>query len=289
MAISFKESLFAKEKITETNSISMMDDVYAAANWTLDTKYEYYHDYNDDSISVIDSNKNIVLDKEQINITQETNSQFIPFEMPRYYDGFDLHTTSILIHFVNRENLEDFDSPVNVYYNDDKIKFGWLIDSRVTAIDGVVKFEIQAIGTNSKGEEYIWRTKPSNGLNVLKSLSGDGVIEPDGTWITGFMSQITEQVFIAQTAAGEAKDAAERAKNAITSLPLELSDDGYAEVANQRKILHVQSTKSNDKVNVVVSLEGGKRVVLDINYNANNYPTSLTLNGHTCTFGWSGF
>lgn len=85
--------------------------------------------------------------------------------------------------------------------------------------------------------------------------------------------------------AAEAKTVGDR----FAALPIELSEDGYSEVANQRKILNVQSTKTADKINVVVSLEGGKKVVMDVGYNANKYPTSLTLNGHTVTFGWTGF
>lgn len=85
--------------------------------------------------------------------------------------------------------------------------------------------------------------------------------------------------------AAEAKAVGDR----FAALPVTLSEDGYSEVANQRKILNVQSTKTADKINIVVSLEGGKKVVMDVGYNANNYPTSLTLNGHTVTFGWTGF
>lgn len=90
------------------------------------------------------------------------------------------------------------------------------------------------------------------------------------------------------TTEGQAADA-KAVGDVIASLPVSLSDDGYSEVINQRKILNIQSTKTDDKINVVVSLEGNKKVVLDVEYNANNYPISLTINGRKCTFGWSGF
>lgn len=73
------------------------------------------------------------------------------------------------------------------------------------------------------------------------------------------------------------------------NFPITVSDDGYTEVANQRKILHVQSTKAADKINVIVTLEGDKKVVMDIGYNENNYPKSLILNGHNVIFDWNGF
>ena len=180
---------------------------YAGDEWILDTKYRFYPEYNDDAVSIVDENKNIVLNSDQINVTQETNSQFIPFEMPRFYDGFDLSTTSLLFHFVNKDGYEDYANPINVYYNSNRIKFAWLVDKRVTAVAGIVEFEIQAVGVNSKGDEYIWISKISKGLNILKSLSGNGVIEPDDTWVTTFLTQVTEQVSLAQAAANDAQNA----------------------------------------------------------------------------------
>ena len=53
-------------------------------------KYTWYENYTDDKYSIVDENKDIQLDDSQINITQENNSQVIPFEMPRFYDGIDL-------------------------------------------------------------------------------------------------------------------------------------------------------------------------------------------------------
>lgn len=211
----------------EVQSVNTMAVTYAStgSDWTLSDKYVYYSDYSDDSVSVIDENKNIILDPKQINLTQETNSQFIPFEMPRYFDGFDLVNTTLLIHFVNKNKAEDYANPVNVYYNDSKIKFAWLVNKNVTAVEGKVEFEIQAIGVNSKGDEYILKTKPSDSLNVLRSLSGNSNIEPDSTWITSFLTQATEKVAEAQSAAQEAKEYAsdsqiyaQQANNVATSV-----------------------------------------------------------------------
>lgn len=177
-------------------------------SWMEDTNYLHYAEYSDDNISIIDDEKNIALNEKQFNITQETNSQYIPFEMPRYYDGFDLRNASIFIHYVNMNKDEDRSAAVNVTYTDTKIRFGWLVGKTATAVEGKLEFEIEAIGTNSRGEEYIWKTKPSGDqLNVLRSISGNGMVEPDETWITGFLTQVTEKVGEAQIAANEAKAA----------------------------------------------------------------------------------
>lgn len=228
MAISFEDSLkiadatqaIAENFLTAPSSISYIEPQQIAAYspeeytssaysedeqvWVLSDSYAVYEDYSDDTISLVDTEKNISIEPSQINLTQENNSQYIPFEMPRYYDGFDLASTNILFHFVNSRGFEDYARPINVYYSETRIRFAWLLDKRVTSVEGRVNFEIQAVGVNSKGDEYVWRTKPSSDLNVLKSLSGNGIIEPDSSWVSGFLAQVMEQVALAQSAANSA-------------------------------------------------------------------------------------
>lgn len=242
MGLSFKDSLKIAKAEEANNTVddefefadaspmslaSDLDDgefgaaVYSddTENWkSLNDKYPYYEDYSDDNISDIDDEKNISLNPKQFNITQEENSQYIPFVMPRYYDGFDLINTSIMIHYVNENGYEDRSQVVNVYYNDSKIKFAWLVGKTATAIEGVLQFEIEARGVNSKGQNYVLKTKSTNKLNVLRSLSGNGTIEPDQTWITSFMTQVTDKVAEAQGYANDAKASAQSAKDAVNSV-----------------------------------------------------------------------
>jgi len=110
----------------------------AIDTWNIDSKYLWYDEFSDDLISTIDSGKNITLADNQINLTQESNSQYIPFEMPRRYDGFDLASTTLVVFFVNKKGYADFAAPINVKYNDEKIRFGWLVDKRATAVDGIL-------------------------------------------------------------------------------------------------------------------------------------------------------
>ena len=63
--------------------------VYAGDDYEIVSGYDRYNQYTDDKYSTVDNNKNITMDSSQINITQETNSQYIPFQIPRYYDGID--------------------------------------------------------------------------------------------------------------------------------------------------------------------------------------------------------
>lgn len=233
MSVSFADSLKASQSnaqnspmaasIEDVKQEAVLSAVYAsdAESWApvTDKGYEFYEDYNDDDFSTIDLDKNIILNKSQINITQEINSQYIPFKMPRYFDGFDLRNTKLQFYFVNKLDGFGIVYPVNVYYNDSHIKFAWLIDDNVTAVDGIVKFEIQALGTNSKGKTYTWKTKTNSNMNVLPSLTGKKMIEPSETWKDDFLSVVNVQVTLAQDAAKEAQDAATlagaKAKEAI--------------------------------------------------------------------------
>lgn len=212
MALSFADSVGQKQaKQTNSNVFSaavMSAEVYAADQWTLDSRYKNLPEYSDTAMSIIDGDKNILVDQNQINLTRESNSQFIPFEMPRFYDGFDLFGAELTIYYVNKNNHDNYATPVNVYYSDDKIKFGWLIDKYVTAVEGVVRFEIHASGTNSHGDDYLWKSRPCDGINVLKSLSGDAPIDIGATWLTEFIADVTEQAELAKEYAEQAKAAA---------------------------------------------------------------------------------
>ena len=181
-------------------------------------KYEKYTQYSDAKISTIDESGNIKVDSSQINFTQEINSQFIPFEMPRFIDGIDLMGMTLVIYFVNPEGLSDYAKPVNVSFSEDKIQFAWLVDEKVTAIAGEVKFEIIAFGTNEKQKKYLWKSQPNGRINIQASLSGNGVI-PEGT--PGYMDlleQIEQKADEVEKNASNAADSANRAENAAQNV-----------------------------------------------------------------------
>ena len=79
--------------------------IAAYSTWTKSPKYDWYEEYTDDKISSVDKNKNITVDPTQINISQEENSQFIPFEMSRYYDGYDLMEADIWFYYLSSDGI----------------------------------------------------------------------------------------------------------------------------------------------------------------------------------------
>lgn len=217
--MSFKEvkaKMMANSAVDDSN-ISTFDAGLATTavvddGYTLDERYPIYDQYFDDNYSTVDKSKNISVDSSQINITQEVNSQYIPFRIPRYWDGIDLMNMIIQVIYVHSDNKGEAYNVVNVAYNDTYIIFGWLVDEKVTSVVGDVRFEIRATGTNEKNETYVWKTKPNGRLTVLEGLNHDGIVKPSDDWYTDFVKMIAGRVEEAQKYADEAKASAEQVK-----------------------------------------------------------------------------
>lgn len=192
-------------------------------NLVRSNKYDWYEKYQDSVFSTISSVKDITVDSSQINITQEDNSQYIPFKMPRYWDGIDLMDMSIKVRFVNKNGEEGLSVPKNVQYNDTTIVFHWLVDVNATFVSGELLFEIFATGVNEKGENYVWRTKPNGKLNILEALtSNSSAIEPDSDWTMQFIREMDAKIGEAQASAVEAQNAATQAQNTATEIQTRL-------------------------------------------------------------------
>lgn len=247
MALSFEESKkllatkVAQESIAPMSmavdpgimTLDVMDasgQIAAYSEWTRSDRYDWYDEYTDARISTVDENKNIKVDASQINISQEENSQYIPFEMPRYYDGFDLMTTDLQFWYKSSDGVIGAKRAVNVSYDTSTIKLGWLIDAQAAHIAGGLSFEIRGIGTNSRGDAYTWKTKTCSVMTVLQSLIDDKVVVLDDSWVQEVVSkvaesvaeqianiQVADQVAEAKAAASRAEVAADNAESAVSS------------------------------------------------------------------------
>ena len=192
----------------------------------------WYSDYYDESYSTISFvNKAVTIDSSQVNLTQENNSQFIPFKMPRYYDGIDLSNLLISVHYVNSDNKDMTSRAVNVCYSDSEIRFGWLVDNYATSKEGSLSFEIMITGSVN-GLDYVFRTVPNDSLTVIKSISGDGTVEPDGGW-ESYITLVTSYVSSAQKAAQEAADTLSQVEELSSSVEniINNATDGIKEAA----------------------------------------------------------
>ena len=246
MSLSFKDSLEKNNEIkpvvttesataaafsvddmnVEPFGVMTLDENYGIAayagddgSWTQHTNYVYYSTFSDDNLSTINDKKEIALNDKQINITQEENSQFIPFEMPRYYDGYDLTRAELSFHYETKNGRHGASKAINVTYNNEKIRFGWLVDAGATLEAGKLKFEIHAYGT-VRGDDgvvrgYTWKTKTNENLNVHQSLCDceDVVNNIDDSWMQELITDIAENIAeeIKDIAVGEQVEAAEQA------------------------------------------------------------------------------
>lgn len=280
MGISFEDSLkqmaaATPAVTTETPSVMTVSELNTPVaayseddgDWETLSNYAHYRVFSDENMSVIDEGKNISLDGKQFNITQEENSQYIPFMMPRFYDGFDLagmsnnteNGTTISIHYETSDGNHGVSFPVNVEYNNSHIKFGWLVDGGVTRAPGKLKFEIHVVGTALKAGgqaqdaiPYVWKTKINDTLNVSQSLCSadcNGTIHIDDTWVSELVTRVAESV--AQQIAGvqvgaqvqAAEDAAARAEAAATSATTSANNASQAAENKVNAILDNYPTK----------------------------------------------
>ena len=221
------ETTSANDTSTNEDNGIMLLSATADDGYTVVSGYTWISDYTDSDYSTVDALKNIKVSSNQISLTQEENSQVIPFELPRYYDGIDLTKMTFQIHYVNSDGYESLSTPINVMCNDTKIRFYWLVDSSVTALAGKVRFEITALGkvqTDAGEKNYIWKTRPSDGINILESLSGNGgTIEPSQGWDT-YLQQVSNLVAEANSAKESAKQSATQAQTAADTVDTKISN-----------------------------------------------------------------
>lgn len=263
MALSFQDSLallrMAKQEESAAvpavaayglgdNPVAAYSDdgiaVHDSESYDFDDKYQIFADsynnpvYTDENYSTINSNREVSVHASQINLTQEQNSQFIPFSMPRYYDGFDLSTGTITI-WCDAGGQTTPVPPVNVYYEEDKIYFAWLVNQVITQKAGKVTFEVHVEATvvDKEGNQYgyVWKTKPGS-LTVTESKFNvedftENELEIREGWIDQLISgvvdsiadkNITEQVNSAKASADLAQQAAKDAQSSKSQVDQEL-------------------------------------------------------------------
>lgn len=229
---------------------------YSGDEYSRDTiKYKWFDDFNDDKYSSVDIDKNVIVDSHQVNITQEQNSQFIPFKIPRYWDGIDLTQMTFWIHYENKDKKCGNVNPINFKYNSESILFGWLVDLNVTYLAGSVSFEIIANGEISNGINtipYTWRTKPNGKINILESLtcSHDPIV-PTEDWTTEVLGRMGTMLELSKQAVEEAKGYAEDAKDAALNVNEVIINDAVERSIAEADLKYSTITDFNTLSNAV--------------------------------------
>lgn len=180
--------------------------------------------YTDDMIFKVDKDTKLLeMITKQPMVSGENKSQFVRFEMPRYYDGVDLSTKNIQIIYITESGYSDINAAVCVERNDENLRFGWLVPGGASYDVGILSFSIEFVG-----DDYVLKTRVCD-VEVFDGINGGEVIpEPEEqNWYIE-LQQRCDYVLDAATdakdaAAGSATDAAGSATDAAN---IKVSVDG---------------------------------------------------------------
>lgn len=148
-------------------------------NSTVNTKI--YNLMSDEHQIITITDKEAIVENIGTIVSGDTNSCLLTFEINRFQDGIDLSDKKIRFNYRN-SNGKFYDIAVNVKYNDDVIRFSWLLPYSLTQPGGNVIASIEFYGFIEYDEEYSYKTKNFK-LSVEKSLGvDDGSDESYNNW-----------------------------------------------------------------------------------------------------------
>ena len=183
-------------------------------------------DFRDDAVFEIDpTTKQIQVIVEQPIVAGEDRSQFIKFQMPRYYDAIDLTGMDINVIYESPAGYTDIDAAVNAEYTDEAIRFGWLVPYNACSKKGTLYFAIEFVG-----EGYVLKTVKSS-TEVLDSVIGsEAVPEPtEQSWYITIQNRINEAV-------DNANSALDQVQSIVNMLSVPLQAETAEDMADQNCI-----------------------------------------------------
>lgn len=156
-------------------------------------------DYLADDIQfLIDKNLRTVTippDGVVLGVEGDKNSNRVNFQMPRYYNGFDMSEFTVRVNYVNANGDGGVYTVNDLEVRDDMILFTWLVDSDACAYVGVVRFLVRM--TISNGGELIQAFDTTIAkANVLEGLPITTIIDEEDRFdiILHLMSQVDDYV-----------------------------------------------------------------------------------------------
>ena len=127
----------------------------------------------------------------------EINSQEIEFSIPRYYDNVDLLDKKINILYQTKGGIFKVEA-IDVAYNDEEIRFNWLMNEDATMYPGKLTAVIKMEGLDESGKPYVMKTTNFSVdiEDALNEYGADGVYR---TWATDIETRITELESVASS------------------------------------------------------------------------------------------
>ena len=149
-----------------------------------------YTTMNDEHELVKITEKNVTVGDIGKIVQGETNSQEVEFSIPRFYDNVDLLDKNFYILYQTKGGVFKVDA-IDKAYNDEEIRFSWLMNEDATMYPGKILATVQLEGTDEQGKTYIMKTMNFS-VNVEEALceyEADGVYR---TWATDIETRITD-------------------------------------------------------------------------------------------------
>ena len=149
-----------------------------------------YTTMNDEHELVKITEKNVTVGDIGKIVMGEINSQEIEFSIPRFYDNVDLLDKDFYILYQTKGGVFKVDA-IDKAYNNDEIRFSWLMNEDATLYPGRILATVQLEGTDELGKTYIMKTMNFS-VNVEEALCEYGADGVYRTWATDIETRITD-------------------------------------------------------------------------------------------------
>lgn len=202
---------------TLEEALNAAEVAQAGEEWTKLPDYKEKDVYSDMDYTVDLQSKTIQSLEDNVSTFGEQNSQYISFMLDRFYDGVDLKDMRFRVQYELDNGVGSVDNLVNGCYNEEYLKFGWVIPIEATQLSGKIKVMLFCTGTLLE-EDYILKTKPIE-YTIHNTLPiGGGIPKPDENWFLSFIAEMDEKVATAQGYADSANHASQSAEQSKLSV-----------------------------------------------------------------------
>lgn len=141
-------------------------------------------DYFSDSIQfIIDSDLRIVSIPDRgvvAGVVGDKNVNRINFQMPRYYNGFDMSKFTTKVNYINANSNINYYTVTDLTVENDTILFTWLIDSDAVAYAGTVMFSVNMFIADGNGKiTQAFNTSNKGKMTVLEGIQVNEYVTPE--------------------------------------------------------------------------------------------------------------
>ena len=147
-----------------------------------------YNTMKDEHEIVKITEKNITVGDIGKIVQGESNSQEVEFSIPRYYDNVDLLDKKFNILYQTKGGIFKVEA-IDVAYNDEEIRFNWLMNEDATMSTGKILANVQLEGVDEKDKTYVMKTMNFS-VNVEEALCEYGADGVYRTWATDIETRI---------------------------------------------------------------------------------------------------